>query len=140
MSWKNQESWEPWLVGFCVKIGTQKWKKKLPFSFLLLFLSHHFVFTNSVILNFVFANMIQEQFQPVKYGAMTYWLRHWIPNSGVLCVQNHWVAPRSTQRFTLLRFIKWVPGISEDFVVKSKLPLEVALALRQLNPIHKKGP
>ena len=33
-----------------------------------------------------------------------------------------------------------VPGISGNLVVKSKLPLEVAQALRQLNPIHKKGP
>ena len=46
------------------------------------------------------------------------------------CVQNHWVAPRSTQSFILLRWTKWVPGISGNFVVKSKLPLEVALALR----------
>ena len=36
-------------------------------------------------------------------------------------VQNHQVAPRSTQPFILLRLIKWVPGISENLVVKSKL-------------------
>ena len=37
-------------------------------------------------------------------------------------VQNHWVAPRSTQPFILPRSIKWVPGISGKLVVKSKLP------------------
>ena len=37
-------------------------------------------------------------------------------------VQNHWVAPRSTQPFIFLRSIKWVPRISGKLVVKSKLP------------------
>ena len=37
------------------------------------------------------------------------------------CVQNHWVAPRLTQPFILLRLIKWVPGTSGNLVVKSKL-------------------
>ena len=36
-------------------------------------------------------------------------------------VQNHWVAPRSTQPFILPSSIKWIPGISGDLVVKSKL-------------------
>ena len=36
--------------------------------------------------------------------------------------QNHRVAPRSTQPFILRRSIKWVPGISENWMVKSKLP------------------
>ena len=55
-------------------------------------------------------------------------------------VQNHWVAPRSTQPFILLRLIKWVPGNSGEVVVKNKLPHQSgSLALKQLNPIHKKG-
>ena len=33
-----------------------------------------------------------------------------------------------------------IPGISGNLVVKVNCLLEVALALRQLNPIHKKGP
>ena len=33
------------------------------------------------------------------------WLRRWIPNPGAR-VQNHWVAPRLTQPFILLRSIK----------------------------------
>ena len=37
------------------------------------------------------------------------------------CIWNHWVAPRLTQPFILLRRIKWVPGISGNIVVKSKL-------------------
>ena len=37
-------------------------------------------------------------------------------------VQNHWVAPRSTQPFILPRSTKWVPGISGNLVIKSKLP------------------
>ena len=37
-------------------------------------------------------------------------------------VQNHWVALRLTQSFILQRLIKWVPGISGNLVVKSKLP------------------
>ena len=36
-------------------------------------------------------------------------------------VQNHWVAARSTQPFILPQSIKWVPGISGNLVVKSKL-------------------
>ena len=36
-------------------------------------------------------------------------------------VQNHWIAPTSTQPFILPRSIKWVSGISENLVVKSKL-------------------
>ena len=38
------------------------------------------------------------------------------------CVQNHWVAPRSTQPFILPRSVKWVPGISRNLLVKSKPP------------------
>ena len=52
---------------------------------------------------------------------MAYWLRCWIPNPGVR-VQNHWTAPRLTQPFILLRLVKWVPAISGDLVITSKLP------------------
>ena len=75
--------------------------------------------------------------------ARVQWLRHWISHptliqgSGVL---NHWLAPRSTQPFIFPRLIKWVPGISRNLLVKSKLPPHsCSVALRQLNPIHKKG-
>ena len=55
-------------------------------------------------------------------------------------VQNHWVAPRSTQPFILPWSIKWVPGISGNLVVKSKLPPRSgSVALRQMYPNHKKG-
>ena len=50
------------------------------------------------------------------------------------------VAPKSTQPFIFLRSIKRVTGISGDLVVKSKLSPQMALTLRQVNPIHKKGP
>ena len=63
----------------------------------------------------------------------------WFLNQGSY-VRNHWVTSRSTQSFILLRLIKWVPGTSGNLVVQSKLPLEVALALSQLNPIRKKRP
>ena len=36
-------------------------------------------------------------------------------------IQNRWVAPRLTQSFIFLRLTKWVPGIPEYRVVKSKL-------------------
>ena len=54
---------------------------------------------------------------------------------------NHWVARRSTQPFILPRLIKWVPGLSGNLVVESKLlpPRSGSVALRQLNPIRKKG-
>ena len=52
----------------------------------------------------------------------------------------YYVTPRPTQLFFLPRSIKWVPGISGELVVKSKLsPRSGCLALQQLNPIHKKG-
>ena len=55
-----------------------------------------------------------------------------------LWVQNRWVGPKSTQPFFLLRSTKWAPGSPRDQVLKSKLsPHNVAL--RKLNPIHKKG-
>ena len=61
------------------------------------------------------------------------------PNQGSQ-VQNRWVAPRSTQPFILPRLTKFVPGSLEYQVVKSKLsPRSGFVALKQLNPIHKKG-
>ena len=73
---------------------------------------------------------------PGKYNSKT-----WSAETKGSCVQNHWVAPRSTQPFILLRSIKWVPGISENLVVKIKLPPQSGSSLEAvLNPIHKKGP
>ena len=52
--------------------------------------------------------------------------------------QNNWVAPRLTQPVILPRSIKWVPGISENSVVESKLPPHSSsAALRWLNFILK---
>ena len=49
-------------------------------------------------------------------------------------VQNHWVAPRSTQPFILPRSIKLVPGISGNLVVKSKLPPRSGSSLEAVEP------
>ena len=49
-------------------------------------------------------------------------------------LQNHWVAPRSTQRLILLRSIKWVPGISGNLVVESKLPPRSCSSLEAVEP------
>ena len=54
-------------------------------------------------------------------------------------VQNHWVAPRSTQPFIFLRSIKWVPGISGNLVVKSKLPPRSGSSLEAVEPHPWKG-
>ena len=55
-------------------------------------------------------------------------------------VQNHWVAPRSTQPFIIPRTIKGVPELPRDVTVKSKLShRRGSVALRPLNPIHEKG-
>ena len=56
-----------------------------------------------------------------------------------LRVQNHWVAPRSTQPFILPRSIKWVPGISRNLVVKSKLPHRSGSSLEAVEPHPWKG-
>ena len=48
--------------------------------------------------------------------------------------KNHWVAPRSTQPFTLPRSKKWVPGISGNLVVRSKLPLWTGSSLEVVKP------
>ena len=58
---------------------------------------------------------------------------------GVAC-SNPLGGSRSTQLFILPRSIRWVPGTSRNFVVKSKLPPgSGSVALNDLNPIHKKG-
>ena len=49
-------------------------------------------------------------------------------------VQTHWVVPRLTQPFILLRSIKWVPGISGNLVVKSKLPPRSDCSLEAVEP------
>ena len=55
--------------------------------------------------------------------------------------QNLRVAQKSTQLFIPLRSIECVPVTPGDLVIKSKLsPYRGSVALRQLNPIHKKGP
>ena len=54
-------------------------------------------------------------------------------------VQNHWVAPRSTQPFILPRSIKWVPGISGNLVVKSKLPPQSGTSPEAVEPHPWKG-
>ena len=46
-------------------------------------------------------------------------------------VQNHWVAPRP---FTLLRLVKWVPEVSGNLVVKSKLPPRSCSSLEAVEP------
>ena len=47
-------------------------------------------------------------------------------------VQNHLVARRSTQSFILPRSIKWVPGVSGNLVVKSKLPPRSGFSLEEV--------
>ena len=49
-------------------------------------------------------------------------------------VQNQWMAPRSTQPFILPRSIKWVPRISGNLVVKSKLPTWISSSLEAVEP------
>ena len=52
-------------------------------------------------------------------------------------VQNHWMASRLTKVFIILRSIKCIP----EFVVNSNLYLHSgSVAMRQLNPMHEKGP
>ena len=51
-------------------------------------------------------------------------------------VQNHCVAPKSTQPFILPRSIKWVPGTPEDWVVKSKLYFYSSAPFWQMGVIH----
>ena len=49
-------------------------------------------------------------------------------------VQNHWVVARSTQLFILPRSIKWVPGTSGNFLLKSKLPPRSDSGLEAVEP------
>ena len=49
-------------------------------------------------------------------------------------VQIQWVTPRSTQPFVLPRSIKWVPGVSGNLVVKSKLPPWSGSSLEAVEP------
>ena len=54
-------------------------------------------------------------------------------------VQYHWIYHWDS--FILSKSIKWLPGISGDFLVKSKLSLRSgSIALKQFNLIHEKGP
>ena len=65
MVWKNQQSFESWLVWLWVSrhLKTPKIKPTI-----FLFLSCHYGFTNYFeILNFLFLISCQEEFQPVKY-------------------------------------------------------------------------
>ena len=57
-------------------------------------------------------------------------------------VQNHWVVPRSTQPFIVPRSIKWVPGISGNYLVVKckKLSPQTGSSLEAVEPIHKKEP
>ena len=68
----------------------------------------------------------------IKTNFMPKWFQCWIPNPEVPS-SNLWVVPRSTQLVIFLSSIKWVPGISREFVVKRKLsPHSSFVALRQL--------
>ena len=56
-------------------------------------------------------------------------------------VQNCWVAPSLTQSFILKKSILCVLVTPGNLMFKSKLsPHSAFIALRWLNPIHKKGP
>ena len=65
-------------------------------------------------------------------------LSNLIPNPGYR-VQNHWVAPRSTQPFMLPRLMKWVLGISGNWMVKSELPPRSGCSLEAIEPHQYKG-
>ena len=75
------------------------------------------------------------------------WIRHvvlfwdpWFPIQGSRA-ENHWVAPSSTQPFILPRSIKWVPGLSGNWMVKSKLPPRSGCSLEAVESHPwKKGP
>ena len=55
-------------------------------------------------------------------------------------VQNHRVTPRSTQPSILPRSVKWVPGISGNLMVKSKLPPQSGSSLEAVeSPSIKKS-
>ena len=55
-------------------------------------------------------------------------------------VQNDWAVLRSTQPFILPGSIKWVPGISRELVLKSKLsPRSGSVALSSWTPFKKRA-
>ena len=69
---------------------------------------------------------------------MAWWLGHLISNPEVLSLKP---LDGSNVDSAFYSFEFLVPGIPGDFVVKSILsPRSGSIALRQLNPIHKKGP
>ena len=83
-------------------------------------------------------------FEPRTIGsrdeAMAYWLKCWIPNKGIL-VSEPLSGSKFYSAFILLRLMKWVPGTPGDLNEKSEQsPCSGSVSLRQLNPIHKKGP
>ena len=49
-------------------------------------------------------------------------------------VQNHWVAPRSTQTFIHRGLIKLVLRISRNLVIKSKLTPRSGCSLKAVDP------
>ena len=51
-------------------------------------------------------------------------------------IQGSWVTPSSTQPFILPRSIKWVPEISGNLVVKSKLPPQSGSSLEAFEPLR----
>ena len=69
---------------------------------------------------------------------MIQWLRCWIPNQGD---RDSVSGFKVDSAFILLSLMKWVPGTPADLKVKSELsPHSGSVSLRQLDPIHKKGP
>ena len=69
---------------------------------------------------------------------MAWWLGHLISNPEVLILKP---LGGSNVDSAFYPFEFLVPGIPGDFVVKSILsPRSGSIALRQLNPFHKKGP
>ena len=69
---------------------------------------------------------------------MAQWFRCWIPNQEV---QRSKSVSGSNSVFILLNFMKWVPGTPGELKLEGELsPCSGSVALKQLNPIHKKGP
>ena len=54
-------------------------------------------------------------------------------------VENHWMAPSSTQPFILRRSIKLVPAFYKNLVVKIKLPPQRGTSLEAVEPHPSKG-
>ena len=73
---------------------------------------------------------------------MAKWLRGWISNPGVPCSKPLALGGskvNSGQPFILPRSIKWVPGISGNLMVKSKLPPWSGSSLQAVEPHPWKG-